>query len=92
MVKDTDSSLSYYGIPAGAYVSEVTPGYCAEKAGIKAKDIIIALGKYEVEGLNDLTKALQNFEAKEETVVTVWRAGQQLELPITLDERPAETP
>ena len=92
MVKDTDSSLSYYGIPAGAYVSEVTPGYCAEKAGIKAKDIIIALGKYEVEGLNDLTKALQNFEANEETVVTVWRAGQQLELPITLDERPAETP
>ena len=90
MVKDINSSLSQYGIPAGAYVSEVIPGLCAEKAGIQAKDIIIAVGEYKVESRNDLTKALENFEPKEETVVTVWRAGQQLELPVTLDEKPVE--
>ena len=33
MVSDMDkATASYYGMPVGAYVQEVTPGYCAEEA------------------------------------------------------------
>ena len=78
-----------YNIPQGVYVQEVTPGYCAEKAGVQAKDIIIELGGYTVKTMNDLGRALRNCEAGETVTIVVWRAGQELILNITLDEKPA---
>ena len=82
--------VDYLGLPMGAYVKEVTPCYCAEKAGIRAKDIIVAIGEYKVESLNELSRALRNFKAGDTTTVTVFRSGRELVLDIILDERPAE--
>ena len=90
-VQDTDATLSYYGIPAGAFVREVNPDSCAQAAGILPKDIIISVGDHEVGGVNDLSRAMQTFKAGEVTSITVWRSGQQLELQITLDAKPAPT-
>lgn len=90
-VSEMDSSTaSYYGLPVGAYVQEVTSGNCAEKAGLKAKDIIVAVGDYKVGSISDLTKALRKFKAGDTTTITVFRSGQELTLPITLDEKPRE--
>ncbi len=83
-------SAEYYGLPLGAYVQEVTPGYAAEAAGVQEKDIIVALGTYEVRGLNSLTRALRNFEPGETTTLTVFRSGEEIVLTITLDEKPRE--
>ena len=91
MVRDVEASVQAYGLPAGAYVEEVTPGYAAERAGLKAQDIIINLGGYEVTSLNTLTRALRKFEAGQTTTITVYRAGQQINLTITLDEKPQDT-
>lgn len=92
MVSEMDASTaSYYGLPVGAYVQEVTSGNCAEKAGLKAKDIITGLGDYEIGSVSDLTKALRKFKAGDTTTITVFRSGQELQLPITLDEKPRET-
>jgi serine protease Do len=87
-------AAEYYGYPVGAYVSEVTPGYCAEAAGLQAEDIIIALGTHKVKGLSDLTRILRNMEPGETTTITVWRDGEEVVLEITLDEKPldVETP
>ncbi len=92
MVSEMDAeTASYYGLPVGAYVQEVTAGYCAEEAGLQAKDIIIALGDYDVDNVSDLTKALRKFRAGDTTTITVFRGGQELTLSITLDEKPRET-
>ncbi len=92
MVSEMDASTAdYYGLPVGAYVQEVTAGHCAEKAGLKVKDIIVALGEYEVGNLSELTKALRKFKAGDTTTITVYRGGRELTLPITLDEKPRET-
>ena len=92
MVSDMDAeAASYYGMPVGAYVHEATPGYCAEKAGLQPKDIIVALGEYEVKNVSGLTRALRNFEAGQTTTITVYRSGERLVLTITLDAKPAET-
>ena len=92
MVSDMDkATAAYYGMPVGVYVQEVTPGYCAEKAGIQAKDIIVKLGDYEVESLTDLTRALRNFKAGDTTEITVYRSGAEKVLSITLDEKPGDT-
>ena len=92
MVSDMDSqTATYYRLPVGAYVQEVTPGYCAEEAGLQAGDIIIGLGEHEVENISDLTRALRKFKAGDTTTITVFRSGAEVELSITLDEKPAST-
>ncbi len=82
------SAAEQYGLPLGALVVEVSPGGCAEKAGLKAKDIVTDLGGVKVESLSDLTRALGKYEGGEEVVITVYRSGQTLHLPAVLDSKP----
>ena len=86
-----EEAASRYGLPSGAYVAKVEPGYAAEKAGIEAKDIITDIGGHSVSNITDLTRALRSFQAGDTTTVTVIRGGKQLVLEITLDERPQQT-
>ena len=93
MVRDMDSSVAQsYGLPLGTRVEEVTPGYCAEAAGLQVGDIIIDLGGHKVTCLSDLSKALRKFNAGDKTTITVFRSGAEVHLPITLSEKPAQTP
>ena len=90
LVQNLDPSVAaVYGLPVGAYVASVENGYCAQKAGIQAKDIIVAVGNTTVENISDLTRALRNYDPGDKVKITVYRAGQMLEIPVILDERPA---
>ena len=92
MVSNMDAeTAAYYGFPVGVYIQEVTPGYCAEKAGLQAKDIIVKLGEYKVGNLTELTRALRNYKAGDTTEITVYRGGAEVVLSITLDAKPADT-
>ena len=88
--RDVDSSAQSYGLPAGAYVEKTMNGYCAEAAGIRAGDIIINLGGYDVDSLNSLSRALRRFKAGDTTSITVCRNGNREYLTITFDEKPVE--
>ncbi len=91
-VQNTDEeSASMFGLPTGAYVVSVVEGASADRAGIQVKDIIIDLGGNTVSTVTDLTRALRNFRAGDETTITVIRSGQELTLDITLDEKPQDT-
>lgn len=90
-VRDVDESAQSYGLPAGAYIEEPMKGYCAQKAGIRAGDIIINLGGYDVDSVSSLTRALRRFKAGDTISVTVYRAGQREYLTVTLDEKPVQT-
>ena len=79
----------YFGLPLGAMVWGVTPGSAAERTGLQKGDVITALGEYAIEDYNGLKAALRHFSAFESTELTVYRAGEELHLPITFDE---ETP
>ena len=90
-VMDLDSSTaSMYSLPTGSYVQSVVEGSCAEKAGIEPKDIIIAVDQHAVEGNSTLQSILRKYKAGERAIITVYRAGQELELPIIFDERPQD--
>jgi serine protease Do len=91
-VINIDSYVSaMYGLPMGARVEEVVSGSCAEKAGIRVKDIIVDLGGHKIENYMDLSRALRNFEAGDTTTITVFRSGVEVTLTITLDEKPVTT-
>ncbi len=85
------ATASMYNFPLGSRVDSVEDGSCAQKAGVQPKDIIIELGGIPVENNTDLSRALRKFKAGETTTITVWRSGQELELTITLDEKPQQT-
>lgn len=89
-VRDVDDSAQSYGLPAGAYVVEVTKDSAAEKAGVRAGDIIVDLGGYKVDSLTTLTRVLRRFDPGQTVSITVYRGGQQVYLTITLDEKPVQ--
>ena len=83
---------AYLGVTAydaeGAYVVSVDPEYCAAKAGMRAEDVIVKVGKYAVANLNDLSRALEKYMPGDKVEVVVDRGGKQVTLEVTLDERP----
>ena len=88
MVHDMDQQTAvYYGLPMGAYVTEVNEDSAAEKAGVQARDIIIGIGEDQVTSLNELSRVLEKYSGGESTTITVWRGGQEVTLNITLDAR-----
>ena len=88
-VTDTDETYAdYFGIPSGAYVRSVEPGYCAAKAGLQPKDVIVGLGGHGISCINDLSRALEHFKPGDTVELVVYRGGGRITLQITLDERP----
>jgi serine protease Do len=72
----------------GAYVVSVETDGGAYAAGIRAGDIIMALGDHQVTSVEYLTKALKNFKVGDTTTVTVLRGRKLVDLTITLAEKP----
>ena len=83
------STAELYSLPTGSLVKSVEEGSCAQKAGIQVQDIIVGIGSYGVSSNSELTRALRKFDAGETTTITVFRAGQKIDMTITLDEKPA---
>ena len=86
-------------IPAGVYVSAVVPESTAERAGIKAHDIIIGMDGERIALHTDLTNRLAVRSAGDVITLTIYRipglekltvqdeipAGEELEIQITLE-------
>ena len=86
-----EADAKLYGLPMGVLVHKVTAGSCADKAGIKPRDILVELGGYTIENLNDLTRTLRNFDGGDTITAVVHRtsAGGEVVLTLTLDSKPA---
>lgn len=67
----TSEYVKAYGLPEGIYVSEVTSGSPAEKAGIRSGYIITGINGKEVKTLTDLQEKLSQCKAGEKGTITV---------------------
>ncbi len=74
----------------GALVASTTPGGPADRAGIKAGDVILALNGDAVEDSSDLTRKIGRLFPGSQVTLTLWRKGKRLELKAFLTERSAE--
>lgn len=91
-VTDVPSAAQQYGITAGAAVSYVAEGSCAQKAGLQVNDIITAIDDTAIDSSSALTAALTTgYKAGDTATLTVIRDRQELKLTITFDEKNAET-
>lgn len=105
----SDSDLTLADVEAlnlktytGAYVSSVTPGGPADKAGIiggsqttsipnvlAGGDVVTAMDGHPIETFDDLLSYLTTNKSPGDTVVlTILRAGETMEITVTLDKRP----
>jgi len=77
-----------FGFPGpGVKVKEVAEGSAAEAAGIRAGDVITALGGAEVGGLRDLSSALKAHAPGDKVEVRLERDGESLLVDATLGAR-----
>jgi membrane-associated protease RseP (regulator of RpoE activity) len=85
VTKDVADSL---GLPKaqGALVSSVESGGPADRAGVQPGDIILKFNGTNVETATDLPRMVGDSKPGAKATITIWRKGQQRELPITIAE------
>ena len=90
-VKELDAETAdTYGLPVGPIVQSVVADSCADKAGIAVKDIILRFNGRMVQTYTQLMSALNKCSAGDEVTLHIYRAGAELDVTLTLDERPEE--
>ena len=90
-VKELDAATAdTYGLPVGPIVQSVVADSCADKAGIAVKDIILAFNGRNVKTYTQLMSALNKCSAGDEVTLHIYRAGAELDVTLTLDERPED--
>ena len=76
--------------PHGALIGNVMPGEPADKAGVKAGDVITAVNGKDVDDSAALLRAIAAQKPGATAALTVWRNGSVKELKVVLGERSAE--
>lgn len=87
----TETAASMYNLPVGIFVAEVKEGGAAEKAGIKANDIIVAFNGKKVKTDEDFLAELNSYSAGDEVEITLIRNGDEKTVKVILDEKDVET-
>ena len=91
-LQDLDSEVAAtYNLPAGPQIVTVTEGSCAETAGLQPRDIILQFEDREISSFTDLSAALAKQKAGDTVTLKIYLAGAELEITLTLDERPGES-
>ena len=88
MQKVTPELASSFGRPDthGALVTNVVPQSPAERAGIKAGDIIINFAGRSIKDIGDLSRFVAETPAGRDVVVNLFREGKEVRLHVLLEE------
>jgi serine protease Do len=85
---ELQKSLGGHPPESGALVSEVSPGSPAEKAGLKAGDIITEVDHQSVKTSRDVQRQVLEKKIGGRVALTVWRDGRTQEVDVTAAELP----
>jgi 2-alkenal reductase len=75
-------------LETGALVEAVTEGSAAEKAGIKALDVLLQIDDYVLNEDHPLINVLTNFKPGDTVTLKVVRDGKRFDIKVTLGTRP----
>ena len=78
------------GVRQGALVAEVVAGGPADKAGVKAGDVIVAVSGRTITNANDLQMEIMYRAVGEKVELGIVRGGRSMTIAVVLGERPAE--
>lgn len=80
----------YYRLPEGVYVLAVTPGSGAEKAGIRAGDVIIGIAGESITSMDELNAIKNQYAVGDTVTLTIYRGGQNFDVDVVLSETTPE--
>jgi serine protease Do len=90
----TKEAADSFGLKSasGALVNSVEKGGPAEKAGVEPGDIILKVDGREVTNSNSLPRIITQIRPGTKVTLTVWRAGAQRDVAVTVAEMKEEAP
>ena len=77
----------FFGVKDGVLVKVVKKGSPAEKAGMKAGDVIVKVDDSSVSTTTEITRTLRGLKSRKSFNVTVVRNRKEIPLTVTMDER-----
>jgi len=75
-------------LPQGAYIQEVVAGSPADKAGVKAGEIITKIDNQAINSDTKVSEVVQAKKVGDQVNVTIWNEGNERVLNIALQETP----
>ena len=94
MIQEVTADLAEsFGLdrPRGALVSQVQQDSPAQKGGLQASDVILALNGQPVENSRDLPSMVARIKPGSKVAIDVWRKGKRQTVGVVLGELPADT-
>lgn len=86
LVRDAASSASAAAFSNGAKIEKVTPGGAAEKAGLRAGDVVIEFNGETISSASELTGAVRLERANSRATIVVVRGGKEVTIKVTLGD------
>jgi serine protease Do len=80
-----DQLAEFFGVQEGVLVRSVVKGSAAEKAGIKAGDVITKVDDTKVTTSADITRAMRNAHTKKTITVIVVRYKKEMPVTVTVE-------
>ncbi len=85
--KPAPELLKVYGAKEGAFVSAVSPGSPAERAGIKEQDVIVSMNGKPIRSSDDLVNAIAEAPVGSVATLGVIRDGKRIDVQVTIGDR-----
>jgi serine protease Do len=87
----TPALANQLGIPdsSGFVITRVAPGSPAEQAGLRPRDVVVAIDDAPIPSDVGAAEALANHRVGDTITLTVQRGTQTLQIPVTLGTRPS---
>jgi serine protease Do len=79
------------GRAAGVTVASVERGGPASRAGLRVGDALLAVNGDKVDSSRALIRAVASVAPGASATITIRRSGQQMDIPVTVGRRPAES-
>lgn len=88
----TAEDAQAYDLPAvkGVLVQSVTDGSPAEKAGLKAEDVVVSVNGHEVQDAGDLQERIAELNPGQEARLDLYRGGRERTVNVKLGEAPIQ--
>jgi serine protease Do len=80
----------YFGAKDGVLVRSVIKGSAAEKAGLKAGDVIVKIGNQKVTSSREISNALRSLSSTKAFPVTIVRDRKEMTVSATIEEKSSE--
>ena len=84
----TEQLSEQYDLPIGVYVRSVEDFSAAQKANIKAGDVILEINGTKVETMDELDEIKNKFQIGETITLKIYRDGNEIEVQVELQEAP----